>query len=340
MTTPACGSGRAPLPAPRGPITTALFAALRSVPGRHEDLALAPDAVDDADDEDLQLALYCCYELHYGGFPDVAATWEWGAPVLALRRRMEGRFEGALRRSVPSDEEPARPLRPADVVGALWRLAGGGDGPSLSAWVERHARRHHLTELAKHRSAYQLKEADPHTWGIPRLQGRAKAAMVAIQWGEYGEGHAARSHAALFATTMAALGLVPSHNAYLAEVPASTLATVNAISLFGLHHRLRGALVGHLALFEMTSVGPMSRYASAIDRLGLPPAARAFYDVHVAADEVHQHLAADELVGGLLEAEPWLAADVLFGARVLAALEARVTGSVLAAWREGRTSLR
>ena len=26
-------------------------------------------------------------------------------------------------------------------------------------------------EIAVHRSGYQLKEADPHTWAIPRLNG-------------------------------------------------------------------------------------------------------------------------------------------------------------------------
>jgi Iron-containing redox enzyme len=45
-----------------------------------------------------------------------------------------------------------------------------------------------LREFAIHRSAYQLKEADPHTWAIPRLTGAVKAAMVEIQADEYGDG--------------------------------------------------------------------------------------------------------------------------------------------------------
>ena len=46
-----------------------------------------------------------------------------------------------------------------------------------------------------HRSAYHLKEADPFTWAIPRLDGSPKAALVEIQADEYGGGHAARMHA-------------------------------------------------------------------------------------------------------------------------------------------------
>ena len=58
-----------------------------------------------------------------------------------------------------------------------------------------------------HRSVYHLREADPHTWAIPRLAGRAKAALVEIQIDEYGGGRPERMHAELFRTTMRELGL-------------------------------------------------------------------------------------------------------------------------------------
>ena len=41
------------------------------------------------------------------------------------------------------------------------------------------------------------------------------------------------------------------------------------MSLFGLHRRLRGALVGHLAAFEMTSSIPNRRYGDGLRRLGV-----------------------------------------------------------------------
>ena len=66
--------------------------------------------------------------------------------------------------------------------------APGTSGFSLSGWLLQHGTRFHARELAIHRSGYQLKEADPHTWAIPRLTGRAKAAMVMIQADEYGGG--------------------------------------------------------------------------------------------------------------------------------------------------------
>src|SRR6185437_2894093 len=231
-------------------------------------------------------------------------------------------------------------IGPEAVVDHLWQLANSGDGPSLSAWVAVRGDGRHVRELAVHRSAYQLKEADPHTWAIPRLTGEAKAAMVAIQADEYGHGDPSAAHAALFGHTLEALGLDRRPNAHLDLLPGVTLATTNLISFLGLHRRLRGALVGHLALFEMTSVGPMGRYAAALERLGLPPVARRFYDVHVEADALHQTVATDQMVAGLLRDEPHLAGDVVFGARALGLVEARFTRHVLDCWSTNRSSLR
>jgi hypothetical protein len=191
-----------------------------------------------------------------------------------------------------------------------------------------------------HRSAYQLKEADPHAWAIPRLTGGPKAALVEIESDEYGGGQAERMHAVLFANTMRGLGLDPRYGAYLEWLPGITLATVNLMSWFGLHRRLRGALTGHLAVFEMTSSVPNRRYAGGVRRLGFGPEVSGFYDEHVEADAVHEAIAAWDLADALAREEPELAGDIVFGARALLALEARWGQHLLAAWRAGRTSLR
>src|SRR5207253_3145280 len=141
---------------------------------------------------------------------------------------------------------------------------------------------------------WQLKEADPHSWAIPRLAGRPKAALVEIQKDEYGEGVERDMHQVLFGLTMHSLGLDPSYGAYLDHLPAVTLATVNLVSLFGLHRKWRGALCGHLATFEMTSVQPMGNYAAAMRRLGMSTDSRHFYEVHVVADAHHSSVGAEQ----------------------------------------------
>jgi hypothetical protein len=287
-------------------------------------------------DDDLHLALYVCYELHYQGWAGVDAGWEWEPNLLAARAALEKVFLGGLRDEVEIPDAST----PAAVVAALREIIDSGDGPSVSAFVADHGDIGHLQELAIHRSPYQLKEADPHTWAIPRLDGRAKAALVRIQVDEYGDGVAGHMHSALFADTMRALGLNPAYGYYLDLVPGIVLATVNLLSMFGLHRNLVGACVGHLAVFEMTSVVPMGRYAGAMRRVTGGDEGAEFYDVHVVADALHQDIAIDTLVPGLLGDDPALGADVLFGAASLMLLEGRVASYLISAWERGRSSLR
>ncbi len=161
-----------------------------------------------------------------------------------------------------------------------------------------------------------------------------------MQGDEYGGGKPDRMHSALFAKTMRALGLDDGENAYLDRIPGVTLATVNLMSAVGLRRARRGAIVGHLAMFEMTSALPNRRYGNALRRLGFDAEATDFYDEHVEADAVHENIAAYDLAGGLARQEPELAWDIVFGARALLFLEGRFARHLMAAWEQGETSLR
>jgi Iron-containing redox enzyme len=320
------------LPAARGDASALLLEHLAGPV--HELPRIAVDVADPLADDDLQLALYLCYELHYRGLPGVDERWEWEPSLLATRRDWEGLFETALLATVG---EPSAPGDEMDL--ALRAIVDGDDGPSLSRHLEREGTLDQVLEFVVHRSAYQLKEADPHSWAIPRLTGRPKAALVEVQADEYGGGRPERIHAELFAVTMEELGLDRSYGAYVDRLPGATLATVNLMSLLGLHRRWRGAIVGHLAAFEMTSSLPNRRYANALRRLGFGARATDFFDEHVEADAVHENLAAVDLAGGLASQEPDLAAAVLWGARALIDVEGRWARHLLDRWQAGRSSL-
>jgi len=319
------------LPDRRGPLSSFVIEALGRPCHR---LGAVPADDGSWTSDDFQLALYLCYELHYRSFAGVDERWEWEPSLLGFRRDLEDAFERGVRALVPEPDDSG------DIAASLWQMIAGSSGPSLSTFVSEQATPTQLREFLVHRSAYQLKEADPHTWAIPRLAGEAKAAMVHIQADEYGNGVEAAMHSTLFAETLAAADLDPTYGAYLDQLPAPTLATVNLVSMFGLHRRFRGALVGHLAIFEMTSIGPMGRYAAAVRRLGVAPSGWPFYDVHVEADAEHQFVAADRMAAGLAAAEPALVGDILFGAQAIMAVEERFTRHLLTSWESGSSSLR
>jgi hypothetical protein len=139
---------------------------------------------------------------------------------------------------------------------------------------------------------------------------------------------------------MRSLGLDPTYGAYLDLIPGVTLATVNQMSLFGLHRRLRGAIVGHLALFEMTSSIPNRRYGDGLRRLGQDADATLFFDEHVEADAVHENVAAVDLAGGLVRQDPSLYGTIVWGAQTLDLLSGLWANHVLGCWEENRGSLR
>jgi hypothetical protein len=228
---------------------------------------------------------------------------------------------------------------PFEVTSALDETIRASSGPSLSSHFLEKGTLDQFREFCVHRSAYQLKEADPHTFGIPRLSGEAKAAMVAIQYDEYGSGDAAEMHSTLFGNTLRTLGLDSSYGSYVEVLPGVTLTTVNLASFFALHRRWRAALVGHLAVYEMTSVEQMKNYSRALERFGIGSEGRRFYDVHVTADVRHGEVARDRLVVGFIRAEPELATDLYFGVAALLMVEKRFSTHLLDAWAENRSSL-
>lgn len=321
-----------PLPEPRGPVSEWLVAHL----GGHGPTTQArPDPIDDPlDGDDTHVSLCALYELAYRGIEGVDESFEWHPDLLRLRASLERRFAAAL-------VEAVGPLPNVDDVPAfLQDLTTPSDGPSLAQACERDPNLIRFQEQAVHRAFWQLKEADPHSWAIPRLAGRPKAALVEIQADEYGNGVERDIHAELYALTLERLGLSSAYNTYLEAWPGCTLATVNLVSMFGLHRRWLGALAGHLAVFEMTSTNTMDSYATALRSLGFDTWTCLFYDTHVVADAHHQMVAAHELVGGLLEQEPHRADDVVFGALAIEQVEGRLTEHVLTSWERGTSSLR
>lgn len=298
-------------------------------------LAADPDLVID---EDLQLTLLLSYDLSYRALSAGDARWEWNPIQVTMRTAIEDRFEQQLRARVELGELPAPDAE--SVAAYLFSVTGDDAGPSLSRFLAKKASDAQAIEFVIQRSIYTLREADPHSWAIPRLTGRGKAALVEVQSDEYGAGVPARMHAAIFAATMRGLGLDDTYGAYLDRVPAVTLASFTMMSMFGLNARLRGAIAGHLAAFEMTSAIPNRLYGNGFRRLGYGQEVTEYFDEHVEADAVHEQIAGRDLAGGLAEEHPELLADIVFGARACLYVDGLVGAHILERWEAGLSSLR
>lgn len=320
------------LPPDRGPLSLAVLTSLRTGEPLVEpdDVPRARDA-SVLHDADVQLTLWVLYELHYRGFEDVVGDREWDTVLLGLRARLEESFEGALREA--TRETVAAVADEGEVGDQLLRFVAADDGPGVASFLHRQASRDQVLAFLRERAIYHLKESDPHALVLARLEGPAKTALAELLHDEYGAGRPERLHSTLYGDALESCGLDRSYGAYVEEVTPLTFAVNNLMSLLGLHRRLRGAAMGHLATFEASSSVPSRRIAAGIERVGLPDAAAHYFHEHVEADAVHEQLAARDICGAMVAAEPGLRGDVLFGAAACLHLDALAAAAQLRHWQ-------
>lgn len=321
------------LPQPRGRLSEYVIERLETESEQPLEVpALAP--TDDPYGADFQLALLICYELAYRGFRGVEAEWEWRPQILGFRHALEQALERALRTDVPT--YPHGAMR---ALTSLTRSGVNDDEPSTSRHLETEGSWQQFCEYFALRSIYQLKEADPHALAIPRLSGTTKAALVAVEYDEYGAGIGDHMHQQLFADLLSAAGLRAGYLGYLDVAPAPALLVSNIVSYLGFHRRLRGAVVGHLAATEITSSPGSKRLLNGLDRLDAPDACRLFYREHVEADAVHEQVMRHDVVEPLIGEEPDLESDVCFGIGCFEFAEDMLGDHVRDAWNRGEPAI-
>lgn len=308
-------------PTARGPLSEAVLTALRT----GETAGVAALAGDSSPD-DVQITLWSLYELHHRGFDDVADDLEWDPDLIALRRTLEDAFETELRERAP--EFPA----PGTFAEDFFAFIEAHDGPSVAAHLQRSATKEQMLQFLRHKSIYTLKESDHTTWTIPRLSNRVKAAVVELQYDEYGGGNPNRLHAQLFARGLEETGLSSEFGAYIDEAPLEILEQDNVMSLFGLNRRLRGASLGFLGAFEATSSSPSRKIARGLERLEFPAEIIEYYTEHVEADAVHEQLAVRNICGVFLQEHPEQYENVFFGAWVSLHVDDRYGERMLTEW--------
>ena len=322
------------LPSACGPVSTLLVDLLTDVRSGAVIVTLPDTPV--LTDRDVQLALWIAYEVSYRGFDEVDDARESDPDVLALRAEIEGRLEGELRAA--TQERVAGVPEDRSVGDQLLDLVADDDGPSLAAYLRREATRDQMVDFLRERSIQQLKESDPQSFLLPRLEGAAKVALAEIQYDEYGAGRVENLHQTMYAATLEAVGLDPTYGAYVDDVSAASLASANVMSMFALNRRLLGAGVGHFAAFEASSATPSRRVAAGMERLEMGATAAAYFVEHVEADSVHEQVAARDLCEPFVAVHPDRREDVLFGAACALHLDALSATELLDRWASDQTN--
>ena len=319
-------TSRARLPKPRGTLSERVFQAMRLSVVDEAALRVEPDSADDA-----AITLWALYELSYRGFEEVDDAAEWDVGLLRVRRGLEQELEERLRARWAGPPAYDRE-DPSAFEETFFGWVESHDGPSLARFVQTSATEEQVLDLLRLKSIYHLKESDPSTFVVPRLDVAARAGLMELQFDEYGDGRPERLHAGLFARGLTAVGLRPDENAYVDEVPTIVLEQNNAMSLFALHRRLRGAAMGHLAAFEATSSLPCRRVAQGLERLGMAQEMVDYYLEHVAADAVHEQLAVRNICAPMIAADPRVADDIWFGAFTCLDQEDQLAELLLGQW--------
>jgi hypothetical protein len=332
------------LPEARGPLSAGVIDALSGraaldVEGLTQIVRVLPHTADPLTDDDLHLALWVMYELHYRGFDLVDPDREWDPDLIRLRHGAERVFEAELRRRARSHVDGTLSAG-GGLADRLFDLTAEFEGPSVARFIHREATEEQFLEFMVHRSIYHLKESDPASWVVPRIDGAPKTALVELLYDEYGGGRPERLHATMFGDALEGCGLDRRYGAYVDRVPGYTLATNNAMSMLGLHRRLRGAAMGLLGAFEATSSIPCRKLAAGVRRLGLPEVVAAYFDEHVEADAVHEQLALRDICAGLVDSGQAEEEDVVLGVTVCLLMDAVAGELQLADWAAGRCSLR
>lgn len=325
------------LPPPRGPVTDLLWADLLTYPVEAP-LESVSDAVRQAlrtsgdllYDEDLQLALFCLYELHYSGVDGVDDRWEWDPGLLRIRHLLETAFEARLRQGVAEvfDLEEALPRSTAEAAERLTAMTCQAPGTSVYDYIGREATAEQVREFLVHQSVHHgVHHLDHRMVPQPARQLRESAQAGREAPPTAGEGTVAGIDLDL--------DLEAGCGAYAEWFPAVALAALNTRSMFGLNRRLRGAAAGHLAVEHLTAREPQESSARALRRLG-------WADRTAPAESTGSGgpPCGPELATRLMEEDTSLADDLFFGAASACLLDRLCGRWQLEAWHGGRGSLR
>lgn len=234
----------------------------------------------------LQRALYCINRLMLFWFDDLRRYDNDRSPyLLGLRARIEKAWQTWELRAVAMHR-----LRGDEVAAALQaRAAADVDAPPSEAgrYFRDRATLDGYKRLVAIASLDGLVEASQLSRTLGGVGHPVLSTLTRLLLEEYGGGRLARKHSTYFRAMLDALGMDATPEVHLDAVPWEVLANVNHSFLLSDRRRLFLRYVGGLLYTETSVPAGFRCYLAAARRLGLPPEAMSYWELHIKEDARH-----------------------------------------------------
>ncbi|HEY0078693.1 MAG TPA: iron-containing redox enzyme family protein [Pyrinomonadaceae bacterium] len=132
-----------------------------------------------------------------------------------------------------------------------------------------------------------LVEASQLSRTLGGVSNEIHAVMTRLLVEEYGGGRLNRKHSTFFTAMLTELGMSAEPEGYFDLVPWEVLAAINQSFLLSERKRFYLRYVGGLLYTEISVPAAFDNYRAAAERLGMPEAARGYWELHIREDERH-----------------------------------------------------
>ncbi|MBA3590960.1 iron-containing redox enzyme family protein [Methylibium sp.] len=243
------------------------------------------------------------------GFP--GGQWQSDLDDEFTLRLEEGRLVEEERRTV-AEQVLQVPHEPDAFMRWFEALAenGPGQGDPLFPWLQAQANLQQMRWFLTQEVAGEAGFDDLVALTQLRMPPQPKLELARNYWDEMGRGKRGGMHGPMLEMAVHELALQPSVEATVWE----SLALGNVMLALAANRRYAYHSVGALGVVELTAPGRVSQINVGLERLGVSPQGRRYFQLHAGLDIVHSRDWNREVIRPLVENEPRCARAIAEGA--------------------------
>jgi hypothetical protein len=207
--------------------------------------------------------------------------------------RLEGAFLSFLREEVreASAAVPTHPGAFLDWFEGL-KVQGPGQSDPLFAWLADGASLPEMRWYLEQEAAGEAGFEDLTAYAQVKLPARIKLELARNYWDEMGRGNPKGMHGPMLGRLVKALDLKPCVENTVWE----SLALANAMTAMATRRDYAWHALGALGVVELTAPGRSAAVAQGLDRLGVAPKDRLYFDLHAVLDVKHSEAWNSEVI--------------------------------------------